>query len=669
MDVSKYTSPDHCLVELIPWNDAYRNGQPVVSDAVYDQLWDKLEELVEASEQFGGGGDPEVMRGRAFLNQIGAPVPAKSPWEKRAHQAPMLSLNKARNPDEFKAWGAKHKGQQSAVSPRFVVSDKCDGISLRVHYLDGKMFMALTRGDEDPQTGKQMGEDITRNVLKMQGVKGFIKGFSGWIRAEIVLTKADWKRYFPEYTNARNGAGGKAKDQKGDRTEHLTVLHYEIHRDNSGPIPTKRAQYKIMEALGLATPNWYECNTVAEIIALYEEYVAGKREALAYDIDGLVVEFNDANVMERMGVHGRGPDGAVAIKFPSDRADTPLQDIVWQVGGTGRITPVAIFTSVLLAGANVSRASMHNLDLMADMLRPSKRDAFAKGDTILVTRRGDVIPQVEALTKPLAKPSDAEWLRSPTKCPSCGSKLKRDGKFLLCVHEECPAQYAGSMSRWVKKLGIKEWGDSIIIAIYDAGMAKDPADLYSLDVAKVAALEMESGSKIGRRADIAIKNLRAQMNMPLHVFVGALGIPLMARSMCQKLVEAGYDTLGKMQNATVAELGSIPGMGTRKAKSFVGGMVKHRDVLDRLLKAGITIKAPNNGPLKGINFCLTGVRDAALQERIEENGGIVKGGVGKSTRFLICKDPNGTSGKLKKARGYGTMLLSLEDAWDLVGGR
>ena len=278
MDVSKYTGIDQCLADLIPWNEAYRNGQAVVSDAIYDLVWDRLEELVDSSEAFGGGDDPEVKRGRAFLDKIGAAPDPNSPWEKVEHTAPMLSLNKARNPDEFKAWAAKRQGRTSAVTPRFVISDKCDGISLRMYYENGKLVRAVTRGDEDPQTGKQMGEDITRNVVKMQGVVPFIKGFSGWIRAEIVLTKSDWKRYFPEYTNPRNGAAGKAKDQKGDRTEYLTVLHYEINYD-SKVIPTKQAQYKIMEALGLAVPNWYVADTRDEILAIYEEYVDGKREA------------------------------------------------------------------------------------------------------------------------------------------------------------------------------------------------------------------------------------------------------------------------------------------------------------------------------------------------------------------------------------------------------
>lgn len=388
MDVSKYTSPDECLADLVPWNDAYRNGQPIVSDAIYDILEDVLKELVEASEGFGGGDDPEIKRGRAFLGKIGAAVPVNSPWVKTEHRAPMLSLNKARNPDEFKKWGSKHQGQKSAITPRFVISDKCDGISLRLYYEDGKLFMALTRGDIDPQTGKQMGEDITRNVVRMKGVKTFIKGFTGWIRAEIVLRRSDWKKYFPEYTNARNGAAGKAKDQKGDRTEHLTVLHYEINRDSGAAVATKAAQYKIMEALGLAVPNWYECDSVAEILAIYDEYVGGKRDALDYDIDGLVVEFSDAGIMERMGTHGRGPDGAVAIKFPTEMGKTTLRSVEWQVGGTGRITPVAVFDQLQLSGVMVGRASLATVEHVEHL-------RLFEGCTILVSRRGDVIPRVE----------------------------------------------------------------------------------------------------------------------------------------------------------------------------------------------------------------------------------------------------------------------------------
>ena len=265
-------------------------------------------------------------------------------------------------------------------------------------------------------------------------------------------------------------------------------------------------------------------------------------------------------------------------------------------------------------------------------------------------------------------PTSRIYIQPPKVCPSCGQKLKRDGKFLVCTYEECPAQYAGSMSRWLTKLGIKEWGDSIILAVYEAGMAKDPADLYGLDVKAVAALEV-SGSRIGRKAEIAMRNLRAQMELPLHLFVGTLGIPLMARSGCKKVVDAGYDTIDKMHSATEADLASISGLGQRKAKSFVDGMAKREDLIARLLAAGVTIKAPASGPLLGINFCMTGFRDPEMQMRIEENGGTVKGSVSKTTKFLICKNPQGTSGKLKNAHKYGTTVLDIEDGWDLLGGR
>jgi DNA ligase (NAD+) len=666
---------EKCLEVLILWNEAYRNGQPLVSDAVYDVVYDTLQDLVEAKRRGGHALEQDVQQGLAFLNQIGALPPGTSGWVKFTHPEGMLSLNKARNLDELRDWAEKHAPRRrgAPVAPALILSEKLDGISIRLYYENGWLKNAVTRGDEDPMTGQQVGEDITANVVKMKGVQVFLRypdgtSYTGRVRCEITLRKSDWKAHLSGYDNARNGCAGCAKDEKpSDKQKHLTVISYQLDDDESR---FKSAELRMMESMGLEVVRWFPIGggtpnaERAQIEGIFGQYLAKDRALLDYDIDGLVIEHNDPAIMEAIGVHGRGPEGAVALKFPAESAPTVLMDIVWQVGGTGRLTPVAIFAPVVLAGAKIERASLANLDIMEGILKEVGASHFSVGDVIEVSRRGDVIPKVEQLITPLS----GRPLLPLAGCPSCAAKLERDGAYVICTNFDCPAQGVGRILHWITKLGIKDWGESFVQALWDAGLVRDVADLYDLYLIECQELTI-SGSKVGRKADIALTNLNAQKELPLHVFVGSLGIHLMGRSMVKKLVDAGFDTLDKLQAATRFELEAIPRMGHSKAVAFEDGMRQREALITKLLDAGVTIKEISVGALTGKSFCFTGVRDKDLMLRIEDNGGTMKGSVGKTLNYLVCKDPNGSSGKLKKARGYGVELLSLEDAWDLVGGR
>ena len=666
-----YNTIDACLADLIPWNEAYRNGTPVVPDSVYDPVWDKLEELVEAKRRGGLALDADVQRGLAFLNQIGALPPGSSGWPKFTHPAPMLSLNKSRDLEELKNWLGRHKHFRTRPGGEvLVVSQKLDGFSLRLYYKDGWLTHAVTRGDVDPMTGKQVGEDITSNVVQMKDVQVFLRNtrtmqpVTGFVRAEVRLRKSVWEKHLSDYDNARNGAVGIAKDEKSsDKCCHLELRVYQLE---DGEKRLKTDELQLMADMGLKVVQHYTTNQgFHSIEGIFASYVADERAALDWDIDGLVIEFNDPEIMDEIGVHGRGPDGATALKFPADKARTILKGIDWQIGGTGRITPVALFASIKLAGAMISKASFHNLDLMQQMLDAEGLPHFFEGDTIEVSRRGDVIPYVEKLVKM----GGGKALRPPRRCPSCASVLVRDGAYLVCAATEtCPAQGVGRIVRWVEKLGVKDVGESLVQAWWDAGLVRDQSDLYTLDLDAAREVTI-GGSKAGRRADIAIERLNEKKELPLHVFVGALSIPLIARSMAKKVVDAGYDSLAAMSVATVDELASIPSMGSAKANSLFEGLDSKKWLIGKLLNAGITIKVPSVGAFTGKSFCMTGVRDKDLAARIEQHGGTMKSSVGKTLTFLVCKSPDGKSGKLNKARKLGVTLLSLEDAWDLAGGR
>lgn len=443
------------LRNLREWRKEYYNGTPLVPDAVYDDVEDQIR---AALSELTDGEDlkKEI---ETFLAEVGAAVPAGTAsapahWVKVKHKAPAGSLNKAQTADEFADWLTtcrkliglpstrllpgtrvktvavpnpstdwdpavlslrrfgvdgivlKHSDSHGLCYEvehtddktkawyepreldgpgviRGVWSEKMDGISILLYYEGGHLKQAVTRGD-----GIE-GEDITRNVLKMKGVVPFVAGFDGDIRGEIVLTKSDHKAHFPTYANPRNAAAGLAKRIDGHGSEHLTVFHYRLRRQGGKPITSKTIEFRVLERLKVRQPNWGTYTTVDEANAVYNRYVNGQRAMLDYDIDGLVFEHDAESHMDTLGDLNNRPRGAVAYKFPHDQKVTTIQDIQWQVGNTGRITPVAIFDPVSLAGATVTNASLHTVTRV-------ERLKLFKGCSIVVSRRNDVIPMVEA---------------------------------------------------------------------------------------------------------------------------------------------------------------------------------------------------------------------------------------------------------------------------------
>jgi DNA ligase (NAD+) len=254
----------------------------------------------------------------------------------------------------------------------------------------------------------------------------------------------------------------------------------------------------------------------------------------------------------------------------------------------------------------------------------------------------------------------------PTNCPVCKAPLSRDGEYLVCRNDDCEARAAGMISRWVKKIGVLHCGDTLIEALIDAGMIEDPADLYTLDPVAVADLDI-GGRRVGGTADKAIANLNAKKKMPIHTFVGSLGLSdLIGRSMCQTIAEAGYNTLSKMAKAKIADVANIPGVGPTKAEAFCRGFAAKMGLMAKLLANGIEITTAT-GALVGQTFCMTGFRDAQLAAAIEAQGGTMKDSASKSLTYLIALDPLGNSTKLVKARKDGIKVIGIDEAKKLAG--
>jgi DNA ligase (NAD+) len=651
-------------------SDAYYNGDPIMADAEFDALEDELRQL-----------DPK----NDFFKRVGAKAKTTK-FKKVKHGAPMGSLLKVQTPDELDKWAddvdakidkAEKDGDLDDAPRTLVVSEKLDGISISLKYEDGKLVQALTRNDG------VVGEDITRNVLLMGGVVKKARDLTGYVRGEIILRKSKLAKHFPGYKNPRNTAAGTAKRESDpEPCKHLEILCYQVI-GSKHDITAKSVEFKLLEALGFQTPYWEVCDgkktngqPEQQVQKIYERYVAKDRDALDYEIDGLVVEHDSLAVMEHLGEHDDRPKGSRAFKFPHEEQPTRLREIVWQVGNSGRVTPVAYFDAVTLAGATVSQASLHNVDNIGRLAAKCPQQLLGLSDKILVSRRNDVIPYVEKVIK---ASKNARFV-APTECPSCGTKLRKtagrrsvatdEGAYLICPNEKgCGAQQSGAIKRWVKKLDIKDWGEALIEALCASGMVTTVADMYSLDVDEIAALTLPDGGKrVGAStAKKVMKNLLAKRELRIADFVGSLGIDLWGRSMTQFIVDAGYDTIEKMEDLTVAQIAAVNGVGQTKAEAFVDGFGRRKKIIDDILAAGVKVKKPVvGGKLSGMSFCFTQVRDREFEGDIQAAGGSVKGSVGKDLTYLVAKDPKKMTGKVKKAADLGIEVVTLEEAKALL---
>lgn len=608
----------------------YYNGISKISDEVYDAWVDELSSLKHDS--------PAV-------TAVGA-IPV-SEWEKSRHSIPMGSLSKINTLEELTAW-VKGTG---ARSPAILVTEKLDGISIAIGYVKGAFSKAVTRGDGTT------GENISVNVARMQGVPPRLpKSFSGVLRGEIILTKTDHAKHFSTYANTRNAASGISKRYDGQGCEHLTVMMY--HVADGQEFDSEGEQFTWLQEMGFKIPNWYVTAMAPNVRTphdLWVEYQQTKRAELDYDIDGLVVRINDLATQYALGeVDGR-PKGAVAFKFAPMTRESVLQRIDWQVGGSGRITPVAIFNPVKVLGAEITNASLYNVGYIRSL-------GLDVGATILISRAQDVIPRVAAVRK--ATGTVASY---PQSCPKCSAPTQMDGEYLICTNTaECPAQAVGRLKRFVTAMDVKEWGDTLLERLVELGLASTVPDLYRLTEQQLAGID-----RMGKKsAAKAIKTLRAKSVVTLDTLLGSLSIPLCGASSIKLAMDTGLDTLDKLRAASVDRLAAVGGLGPVKAKSIWVWLHHYSGVVDELISLGVQIEGKINGTLTGKSVCFTGSSSrprAELETLVKGAGGEVKNSVVKKLSYLVIADPNSTSSKAVAARKNGTQCISESDLLAMIG--
>jgi DNA ligase (NAD+) len=612
----------------------YYNNQPSVPDELYDAWVDELAELKENHPVVAAVGAPPV-----------------SDWPKVNHTVPMGSLSKVQTMDEMTSWIQKVSREKGTASyEKLLVAEKLDGISVSLRYEKGRFVQGLTRGDGET------GEDITPNVARMKNVPARLhEPVSATFRGEILLYKDDFVKYFPGMQNPRNAASGTAKRLDGSGSEHLTVLVYQVLE---GPdLETEEKQFEFIKKVGLKNPQYYITAMAPGMRTphdIWVDYQQSVREALPYEIDGLVVRVNDMPHQLSLGEKNNRPIGAVAFKFSMITRETVSVARIDQVGGTGIITPVAEFRPIRLLGAEVSRASLYNQKYVEQI-------GFDVGCRILVGRSNDVIPRVASVVRRTGAVS-----QPPTHCPECGTPTERSGEFIVCPNTgECPAQVEGRIRQWIKELGILEWGPTLVSRAVSTGLVKSVPDLYRLHQRQVQDLERMGAAS----AKKAVEQLWVVTPLPLEQLMGALAVPLCATSTMQLLVDAGYDTVHKLKSVRILDLENIPGFGPKRAQSFRRWLDSNEAVLDDLVEL-VGVKERPVGALTGKTVCFTGassVKRSDLIRLAEEAGGTVKKSVVKGLTYLVMADPSSNSSKAKAARKNKTECISEEGFLEIVG--
>jgi len=619
--------------KIIKARHDYYNNQPIVSDKIYDAWVDELKLLSPNS---------------LAVVTVGSPV-ISSEWKKAKHQIPMGSLDKVNLPTELDKWA-----KDNALGEALWVVEKLDGLSIELIYERGNLIQAITRGDGI------IGEDITANVIKMNGVFRELYNFStntashfnGSLRGEIIMAKSIHRKYFADKANPRNAASGVSKRLDGIGSEHLSILFYQVLGDKD--FATEEEQFFWLTTHKLLTPNFWLFSTSEEVNKHWRTYQDVKRNNLDYDIDGLVIRINNLDVQVALGEKDLRPKGAMAFKFDNEARETIIRVIEWQVGNSGRLTPVATMDPVSLVGVSVSRASLYNLAYVQSL-------AIDVGATVLVSRANDVIPRVEELIKgtgTVAKP--------PDNCPACNHKVEIIGENIQCPNSlTCPTQVVGRIKNWIKELNLLEWGDTLIERLVQSGKVTKVSDLYKLSIDDLASIERMGKKSAQKCYDI----LWQSSEIPLEVFLGALSIPMIGSATIKLIMQAGCDTLEKFGQLHDSHFEQVPGVGPIKAKFLADGLKTNQSLILELLNNGVKIKPIVIGALTNKSICFTGsmnIKRPILEKMAIDAGASVKNTVGKGLTYLVIADPNSMSTKAVVARKLGTILLSENDFLRMV---
>lgn len=631
-----------------------------VSDAVYDSLFGELKEL---EDKF-----PQLITSDSPTQRVGSEL--KGGFAKVSHSSRMLSLNDVFNITEVGNWVNRIEKLLPNKVSEFFMDVKMDGLACALVYQDGLFVQAVTRGDS------YIGEDVTNNVRTIKSVplrlrenekySHFLKGRTE-IRGEIIMLKKDFKnlntirekKSQPLFANPRNLAAGTIRqlDPKLVAERPLMFKAYDVLRDDPGEIKTNMQAYEVLSAIGISRNKEAKVSSSLNGITSFVEEIEKTRDNLPFFTDGLVIKVNDRRTYQELGIVGKQPRAAIAYKYPAEQATTVVRDIVISIGRTGAATPVAVFDPVVVAGTTVRHASLHNADEIA-------RKDIRRGDTVIIFKAGDIIPQVESVVKELRQKN--------SKKIDYEKELARQYPEINFVRPKGEAVYRvkgangslllkRSLQHFASKsaLDVDTLGEKNVFALVDARLVKDLADIYRLNVQDLL--------KIDRFADISANKLidaiSEKRQPPLERFVYGLGIRHVGVQTAIDLVNH-FESIKSLKNATINELKNVEGIGEVVAESIIAWFADpdNEKLLEKFDSLGIEPHyEKKSGKLAGKSFVITGTlesmsRDEAA-DKIRNLGGIFQTSVAKDTNYLVAGGKIGAS-KLKKAEQYGVKIIN-----------
>lgn len=637
----------------------YVLDDPEISDAEFDVLMQQLKKIEAAH--------PELITPDSPTQRVGGKP--REGFIKAQHSSPMLSLDNAYNEQEFRDWARRVYELTGKSKVDFVCELKLDGMSLALSYEDGQLARALTRGDGTT------GEDVTINVRTMPTVplridhrKLSSAGIPGHfeVRGEVIMPIKAFLRLNEEReqqgltraANPRNAAAGSIRmlDPKIVASRRMDYFAYFLLRDGNSFLPSHFESLNMLEKAGFkVNPHRIRTNDLDEILGFVNKMEA-QREKLPYEIDGIVVKVDSTQQWRQLGFTGKAPRWAIAYKYAARSGVTQIEDILVQVGRTGKLTPLAALHPVPIGGTTVKRATLHNQDEI-------DRLGVKIGDWVLVERGGDVIPKIVKVVEDKDHPRGHRTFEFPTHCPECGGKVVRaEGEAdHRCVNAKCPAKLRESLLHFASRgvMNIEGMGESLVNQLADRGLVKDIADIYGLDETKLLSLE-----RIGKKsADNLLREIDASKKLPLERVILGLGIRFVGERTAELLAEH-FGSMDTFMNAGFDELQQVTEVGPRVGEAITEffSEPRNRELVERLRKAGLRFegeKKERGTKLAGKTFVLTGTlpnlsRDEA-KKMIEDAGGKVSGSVSKKTDYVLAGSDPGS--KLDKARDLKVAVI------------
>ena len=653
------------LVEAISHHDVkyYVEDSPEITDHEYDLLMRELKAL-EAEH-------PDLVLPDSPTQRVsGRPM---DEFPQVEHRVAMLSLDNCYSPEELREFDSRVRKWLDEEKVRYMVEPKIDGLGIALLYEGGALARGATRGDG------RVGEDVTSNIRTIRSIPlrlepGGLR--TAEVRGEVYMSVKGLQRLNgereakgePQFANARNAAAGSIRqlDPRMAASRPLDAYFYTLSYSTDQMPGTHQGCLDVMKASGLRvsphTRAFDSIDGVLEHIADWEQ----RRDGLGYDIDGMVVKVDSLDQQRRLGYTAKNPRWATAYKYPPKQKVTRLLDVVFQVGRTGALTPVAHLEPVEVGGVTVSRATLHNEDEL-------RRKGVMAGDMVLIERAGEVIPQV---VRPLVeRRTGAEMeIAIPTECPACGSKaVREEGEAVRrCVNASCPAQVKERLTHFCSRdaMDIEGVGPALVEQLVDGGLVKDVSDLYGLTEADLLGLEGVA-EKSARNVLGAIK---ASAGRDLGRVIHALGMRHVGRTTAS-LLASRFGSMDALLAAEVEELSKVEGVGSVVAQSvrdFMAGE-GNRALLARLAKAGLRMEASGRpeGPLEGKTIMFTGELQSMPRSEagalVESMGGRVGSSITKATDYVVVgKDPGS---KAEKARKLGKTVLDEDAFLSLVGRR